>query len=299
MESFKVYKPVIFINGNFPSFDLARLAVQAVELNVCNESWMEESKVLNELLKMQVPYLLVLVNNGSCESGELPVKLIDLIGVFLMGSSYVRKNEQPVIGIRGINDSSEIRKNLYRYFQTQGFPDLFFLNFVNQNASNVYLKENSLLTITGIHSTNLFNGDISAIVRILNQYVYFRGDTLKNTLELENEMNRKIAHFLNENKDYNLLIKRLIQVENQLEKTEDKYIVQSRKLSIAESFVEVAKNKYKDDYESLFEYYHKEYEVLPIWYKRFGHIIKVLTGHRKFKSLISNDAGSEKIKKTN
>lgn len=32
-------------------------------------------------------------------------------------------------------------------------------------------------------------------------------------------------------------------------------------------------------------WYKKEYEVLPAWYKRFGHIIKVIKGKRSFKSL--------------
>jgi hypothetical protein len=36
------------------------------------------------------------------------------------------------------------------------------------------------------------------------------------------------------------------------------------------------------------EWYHHEYEVLPTWYKRLGHIIKVLTGQRTFRSLFSN-----------
>ena len=35
----------------------------------------------------------------------------------------------------------------------------------------------------------------------------------------------------------------------------------------------------------LLAWYHREYEALPIWYKRFGHIIKVFTGKRTFKSL--------------
>jgi hypothetical protein len=40
------------------------------------------------------------------------------------------------------------------------------------------------------------------------------------------------------------------------------------------------------------EWYHHEYEVLPAWYKRLGHIIKVLTGKRTFRSLFD-----DKVKK--
>jgi hypothetical protein len=35
--------------------------------------------------------------------------------------------------------------------------------------------------------------------------------------------------------------------------------------------------------ESILNFYHSEYEVLPLWYKRFGHVIKILMGKRKIK----------------
>jgi hypothetical protein len=41
---------------------------------------------------------------------------------------------------------------------------------------------------------------------------------------------------------------------------------------------------------ALQNYYNNEYEVLPLWYKRLGHIIKVLMGKRSFKSLYSDNA---------
>jgi len=44
----------------------------------------------------------------------------------------------------------------------------------------------------------------------------------------------------------------------------------------------------------LQDYYTNEYEILPTWYKRVGHIIKVITGKRSFKSLLN-----DKLKKHN
>ena len=37
--------------------------------------------------------------------------------------------------------------------------------------------------------------------------------------------------------------------------------------------------------EDILRWYEKEYEVLPLWYKRFGHIVKVMMGKRSLKSL--------------
>jgi hypothetical protein len=39
----------------------------------------------------------------------------------------------------------------------------------------------------------------------------------------------------------------------------------------------------------LQDYYNNEYEILPKWYKRFGHLLKVVTGKRSFRSLFRND----------
>jgi hypothetical protein len=38
------------------------------------------------------------------------------------------------------------------------------------------------------------------------------------------------------------------------------------------------------------EWYHHEYEILPTWYKRLGHIVKVMMGRRTFRSLFSDKA---------
>lgn len=42
------------------------------------------------------------------------------------------------------------------------------------------------------------------------------------------------------------------------------------------------------DLMKLKKYYHYEYEILPLWYKRFGHIIKVIMGKRSLRSLFND-----------
>ena len=39
----------------------------------------------------------------------------------------------------------------------------------------------------------------------------------------------------------------------------------------------------------LQDYYTREYEILPLWYKRLGHVLKVLSGKRTFRSLFRDD----------
>ena len=49
-------------------------------------------------------------------------------------------------------------------------------------------------------------------------------------------------------------------------------------------------DRYKKQITGLMKYYKLEYEILPLWYKRFGHILKVITGKRTFKSLFNDSA---------
>lgn len=54
-------------------------------------------------------------------------------------------------------------------------------------------------------------------------------------------------------------------------------------LSHHRQYVEVLRSNHAT--KELQDYYTHEYEILPLWYKRLGHILKVLTGKRTFRSL--------------
>jgi len=54
-------------------------------------------------------------------------------------------------------------------------------------------------------------------------------------------------------------------------------------------FIQLSKSVQEKEYYEVLDWYRSEYEVLPLWYKRFGHIIKVLMGKRSFRSLFSDN----------
>jgi hypothetical protein len=47
--------------------------------------------------------------------------------------------------------------------------------------------------------------------------------------------------------------------------------------------------RYKRQITELLKFYKSEYEILPLWYKRFGHILKVIMGKRTFRSLFNDN----------
>jgi hypothetical protein len=54
-------------------------------------------------------------------------------------------------------------------------------------------------------------------------------------------------------------------------------------------------NEYRKKILGIVEFYNYEYEILPLWYKKLGHIIKVLMGKRTFKSLFNDNVKKYKI----
>ena len=52
----------------------------------------------------------------------------------------------------------------------------------------------------------------------------------------------------------------------------------------------IAIARYEKQVTELLRFYKNEYEILPLWYKRLGHVIKVLMGKRTFRSLFDDRA---------
>jgi hypothetical protein len=78
---------------------------------------------------------------------------------------------------------------------------------------------------------------------------------------------------------------------NQLE--EEKYraniLIQSMEQELANHQSHAALLRSNSHASHLQNYYNNEYEILPGWYKKFGQLIKVLTGKRAFKSVFEKN----------
>jgi hypothetical protein len=96
-------------------------------------------------------------------------------------------------------------------------------------------------------------------------------------------------HYVNVQPKLKVEIERYRQLEKRVSELQSENTELTERLTGAEKTIDVIRTKYKDDYENLFKWYHNEYEILPLWYKRIGHIIKVIMGKRSFRSLFSDD----------
>jgi hypothetical protein len=68
---------------------------------------------------------------------------------------------------------------------------------------------------------------------------------------------------------------------------EDKLKLTQEDLENQKAYLDILKSQ--DEALKINEFYHHEYEILPLWYKKIGHIIKVLMGKRTFRSLYNNN----------
>lgn len=71
-----------------------------------------------------------------------------------------------------------------------------------------------------------------------------------------------------------------------------KYTAVENELNNYRSHMEIMRSGHEAA--ALQQYYDNEYEALPLWYKRCGHMIKVLTGKRSFRSLFNHQIKKQK-----
>jgi hypothetical protein len=117
------------------------------------------------------------------------------------------------------------------------------------------------------------------------------------------ECPEELPTFLNIIKETDLMIRRdLPQVYSLLTENRSLNLEESKLISKLELLQEQLNslNNYHSNYNSaivgyrkqnteLLKFYKNEYEILPTWYKRLGHIVKVLMGKRTFRSLFDDN----------
>ena len=57
---------------------------------------------------------------------------------------------------------------------------------------------------------------------------------------------------------------------------------------VYQDFLSLSKKVQEKEYYEVLDWYHQQYEILPLWYKQLGHVIKVITGKRSFRSLFDD-----------
>ena len=80
----------------------------------------------------------------------------------------------------------------------------------------------------------------------------------------------------------------------EIEEFESERKLWKQRTLVYQDFLSLSKKVQEKEYYEVLDWYHQQYEILPLWYKQLGHVIKVITGKRSFRSLFD-----DKVKKYN
>lgn len=276
MTEYWLFKPILLIKEYTGKQLPGRPVILGIELDVKKSNWGKEAEIISEVIRSRQSYVLVLTMNDLDHFSVNIDDIKDFVSLFVMGGSCEFRNGKPIIILNGLNKTDNIIQKISYSQQLQGFSEICFLDIYNRQADAI------------LFSPDVINR-MDEMAPAIGNYVYFRSDTIESALIMAVSTNKAIRQLLNKNQLCQQLAMRLNDTIEKFENLYSVYLAQSQKLAIADSFTELAKTKYKADYEELFNYYRNEYEVLPLWFKRLGHILKVITGKRTLRSLFSKN----------
>jgi hypothetical protein len=212
----------------------------------------------------------------------------DIISLFFQ-PSYFLANDKPVIFLsKKSSDHSEFIERLSEKCMKQGLPVLLLEtknsgsvdNWTNQFAYEITSSDVDYNAIIENWLSHFLENKEPGEIHFL-----YRQDEPALSAVLNKMQEKEIAlHNMEHYKFANLAY--------QKQKLIEKYKKELELRVSAEKDTQLYLSMQKKQTADNVEWYHHEYEVLPTWYKRLGHIIKVLTGQRTFRSLFS-----DKVKK--
>lgn len=140
------------------------------------------------------------------------------------------------------------------------------------------------------YKANLMKGD-----SVMNMFTLYSDQLLEKLIDARKNAERRLQA---EEPELRKAISRIYSANQRLNKELAANKILIDKLDSKNTYLAYLLGMFKDEDGADIElnrvmqirkFYHHEYEVLPVWYKRFGHIIKVLMGKRKFRSLFKDD----------
>ena len=290
MSAVKPYKPLLVTTVN--QFLQESILPEeryglALEMDLTGGEFNEKNAAA--FIRGNHPFLLLINRHTNL----IDTRITEISLLCLFSKNYIRIGGLPVIAFLDTEDTREEEQRslfceyLVSRLQGQGWPSI-----IQWHLSPVPLhqqleqKKNMPLLVESIpfDSGYLEQAFFSAFTYV-NNYMFFRGTAFKDGIQLEQDFSALCNSILKGNRLLQTSLQEYIKAKNTTNDLEIKTSVLEERLHSAEKTISVIRTKYKDDYEQLFKWYHNEYEVLPLWYKRFGHILKVLMGKRTFRSL--------------
>jgi hypothetical protein len=212
---------------------------------------------------------------------------------------YFSYNHQRIIAIAGNEQAGEVEFSLRlnEELKKQGFNDLLFFKLIDGMPDGnglSFVLNNRAFVNSDLLQRQLLNADFRD--RGFNMFILHQNEVETGQLANRWQMEEKKL-WMNEPLLYHMA-KQLQAVSSESRRSRILIDNLSDDLSSKNAYLDFILNRYIENEENgtnmnelmkLKKFYHNEYEILPLWYKRVGHIIKVLTGKRTLKSLFKKN----------
>jgi hypothetical protein len=215
------------------------------------------------------PFLLLL----DQDQGFSP-EALEALGVCLFSPAYLRWEGKPVVAIKG---GTAILASL----SEAGWGDIQVWSLSSASLSQQLKDDQIPLWLgpgTGLGDTDVkdpFFGHWAYV----GSYVFFSSAEAEQDFHLSLQTDPLTQKALDAYLD----------AQTQINKIKDEQRILEDRLKAAAVIVETVRTKYKEDYDTLYAFHHREYTPLPLWFKRLGQLVKVMTGKRTLKSLIQRN----------
>lgn len=189
--------------------------------------------------------------------------------------SFLHIDDRPVILLMGHSQEllEQASATLHAYLGRQGLatPLIYRIGALFTSPRELTAHYTSLLAGDHCYGNELF-------------FYASSPEVVAPTLSTLSQIEQKFKH---EFPAQTALIQAYQLLEKELRSLRRKQASIEAELSHQKQYVEVLRSNHST--RELQDYYTNEYEILPLWFKRLGHLVKVLTGKRTFRSLFRDD----------
>jgi hypothetical protein len=215
---------------------------------------------------------------------ELSKRQADDIIAFFFFPNYYKAGQKPLLlsENNGALQDSSFGEMILQQAKAHGYhqQELKFIN-TNTNPADTICKASDGVAI--IQITRRLLQDSSSFTEML----YIKADRVEDILNAQSildqeeqvfkEQNPRLYGFMVKNKELTASVEHL---EQMVEAAGQELLSQAAHMKVLRSSSQAT---------HLQHYYNNEYEVLPSWYKQFGHVLKVVLGKRSFRSLFNDN----------
>lgn len=278
---------LFIISDNFQSFTSSVSADNTVFFSIPADPLQKENleKIYCYFSAAKKDNLSLLLEVKKPLSSEILLSIVS----FLFIPSYLRIEESFVIYLTGQSETllSQTEESLSACALQQGFDNFIINAFVPSEVACSQKKNwyfNSPEKLIQHYETILAGDDF------YNNNIFLSHSSLQDTDSISSALQTLEKKFETNNPKLFLLASDNITLRSQTSFLQKKYQVTENEMNNQKEYADILRSTHSTW--QLQDFYNKEYEILPGWYKRLGHLLKVIMGKRTFKSLFN-----DKVKK--